>query len=60
MYSAHEIRTIIKNCTTIAELRQVEFLILLTEAHNYSITLMQAFEACLFKQRLKISNKYTL
>lgn len=53
-YTPHEVRTIIRNCNTHDELQQAWFLILITDAHRYSITLMYCFEMAIMRQRMKI------
>ena len=60
MYTAHEVRTIIRNCATVAELRRVELEILIYEMHNYSILVLMAFEAAIRNQKFKITKKYEI
>ena len=57
MYTAHEIRTAIRNCNTITELRRMQFEILL-EQHNYRPLQLSAFDAAILHQEFKITKNY--
>lgn len=53
MYTPHEIRTIIRNCKTIAQLLLAEF-ILLPELPNYTRLQVEVFKNAIAKQKAKL------
>lgn len=54
IYTPNEVRTIIKNCNTLADLATVEFQITVTEAFNYTENMIKIFEWIIQKQRMEI------
>ena len=56
-YTPHEIRTIIRNCNTLPELQQFEFLLAIESIH-YTLLQMMAFKAGVLNQKFKITKKY--
>lgn len=57
LYTPHEIRTITRNCATIAELYQLE-LFLLLESQYYTPLQRAAFDAGILRQKIKITGNY--
>ena len=53
MYTPHEVRTIIRNCKTIAELFRVE-MELVIDAEKYTLLQNKAFDAEILRQKLNI------
>lgn len=53
-YTPHEVRTIIRNCTTHYDLIRARLEIIELEGHNYSETLLAAFKCGFDRQRRKL------